>query len=701
MDKETISADKAKLRRLAEKTMKETDDDNDDLSEKSPEDIASLIHELRVHQIELEMQNEELQRIQQELEQTKNQYSHLYDFSPVGYLSVSEKGFIEKANLTIATMLEVTRGDLIGKPLTHFVHRDDQDIFYKHRARLLETQAPQVCELRLLANGRSEFYGRLECLIIKTRDDEIGEIRVAVSDVNAIKLAENELRESRQKYMSMVENIGIGVSLISPKMEILELNRKMREWFPDVDTTTKPICHRVYNNPPSDTVCDWCPTYKTLQDGKVHESITDTPSAGGIRNYRIVSSPIVNSEGEIAAAIEMVEDITEQMDLENQLRQSQKLESIGNLAGGIAHDFNNILSSIIGFTELAIEDATKDSNLEDHLQEVYSAGKRAKELVSQILAFARQTNEEVKPVNIGKTVTETLKLVRSTIATDIEINKMIDSNALVIGNSTLLQQVLLNLCINSADAMEDNGGILEVTVSDVVVDQSFAEKHDLLGPGEHVKITVSDTGDGIAPDKIQFIFEPYYTTKISGKGTGLGLASVYGTVKKYGGTIMVESQQDQPTIFTILLPATRKEEAVQTYQPEALPRGVEKILFVDDELPIVKMCERALERLGYEVTTRTSSIEALELFQTKPNAFDLVITDMTMPNLTGEKLAVELMKIRRDIPVILCTGYSKKISDEKAFEFGIKAFAYKPMAKSDLAKTVRKVLDEAKGSAHD
>ncbi|WP_321492542.1 ATP-binding protein [uncultured Desulfobacter sp.] len=697
MEEETIFADNAKLRRFAEKTLEETAIDNDDLSEKSPENIASMVHELRVHQIELEMQNEELRRIQGELEKTQNRYSHLYDFSPVGYFSISEKGVIKEANLTISSMLKRDRGALIGKPLTQFVLKDDQDIYYKCKQHLLKTEAPQVCELRLLSDNRHEFHARLECLIITTKDDSMGEIRIAVSDVTELKLKENELRNSRHKFMSMVENIGIGVSLISSRMEVLELNRQMRKWFPAVDTATRPICFKVYNDPPGDTVCGWCPTHKTLQDGKVHKSTTSTPTASGIRNYRITSSPIVDSEGKITAAIEMVDDITEQLYLEKQLHQAQKMESIGNLAGGIAHDFNNILFSVIGFTELALDEAAKGSTMEDSLQEVHAAGKRAKELVSQILSFARKSNEEIKPVNLGKIVRESLKLIRSSVPSDIEIRKIIDSSSLVLGNSTLLQQVLMNLAINATDSMEANGGILDVCVSDVTVDQSFAEKHDLPGPDDYVKITVSDTGRGIPPDKIQLIFEPYYTTKDLGKGTGLGLASVYGTVKKYGGTITVESQPDQGTVFTILLPVSGKENAVQPYQPEALPRGVEKILFVDDELPIVKMGQQVLERLGYEVTTKTSSIEALELFQEKPNEFDLVITDMTMPDLTGEKLAVELMKVRRNIPVIICTGYSKKISDEKASEFGIKAFAYKPMVKSDLAKTVRKVLDDAKG----
>jgi PAS domain S-box-containing protein len=242
MNKETTYTDRTMLRRLAEKALEETAD-HGDLSKKSPEEIESLIHELRVHQIELTMQNEELRRIQQELEQTKNQFAHLYDFSPVGYLSISEKGVIEKANLTIASILGVERGNLIGKWLTHFVQKEDQDIFYRLRARLLETQAPQVCELRLLADGGNAFHARLECLIVKTKDDHIDEIRVAVSDVTATKQAENELQESRQKFMSMVENIGIGVSLISPKMEVLELNRQMRDWFPKADAATKPICH--------------------------------------------------------------------------------------------------------------------------------------------------------------------------------------------------------------------------------------------------------------------------------------------------------------------------------------------------------------------------------------------------------------------------------------------------------------------------
>ncbi|MCF8074788.1 MAG: response regulator [Desulfotignum sp.] len=380
-------------------------------------------------------------------------------------------------------------------------------------------------------------------------------------------------------------------------------------------------------------------------------------------------------------------------DSKNKLYQSQKMESIGNLAGGIAHDFNNILSSIIGFTELAMDEAPKNSGIEDSLQEVRAAGKRAKDLVKQILAFARQSDEEKIPIQPGSIAKEVLKLIRSSIPATIDIHQKIDSDATVLGNAVQVHQVLMNLCTNAAHAMEDSGGILNVTLKDVVLD----EKDGSAGmvPGEYIEIKVSDTGKGIPPDIIGSIFEPYFTTKGPGEGTGMGLAMVKGIIESYHGHIAVDSQLEKGTEFTIYLPKISQRSARGVIAPETLPTGTERILFLDDEAPIAKMGSQILERLGYSVTIRTSSVEALELFRAKPDEFDLVVTDMTMPNMTGDKLAVKLMKIRPDIPVILCTGYSKKISDETATDIGIKAFAYKPVLKADLARTVREVLDEA------
>tara|TARA_B100000614_G_scaffold260153_1_gene286361 strand:- start:1114 stop:2265 length:1152 start_codon:yes stop_codon:yes gene_type:complete len=371
------------------------------------------------------------------------------------------------------------------------------------------------------------------------------------------------------------------------------------------------------------------------------------------------------------------------------------MESIGNLAGGIAHDFNNILTSIIGFTELALTETKKGSSLEDSLQEVYAAGKRAKDLVKQILAFARRSDEKTRPIQPAIVAKEVVKFIRSAIPTTVEIRQDIHSESWIMGNATQVHQVLMNLCTNAAHALEDRGGILEIGVTDRFFDSKDVPPD--LSNGDYVEIKVSDTGVGIAPDILDSIFEPYFTTKGHGEGTGMGLAMAQGVVEGYGGKITVHSELGKGSTFRIYLPATKKQQAIAPYVKEKLPKGTEHILFVDDETAITKMGSQMLERLGYRVSCRTDSTGALALFRAKPDTFDLVITDMTMPKLTGDMLAVELMQIRPDIPVILCTGYSKKVSDRTASQIGIKAFAYKPMVMSDLAQTVRKVLD---GTTH-
>lgn len=429
----------------------------------------------------------------------------------------------------------------------------------------------------------------------------------------------------------------------------------------------------------------------------------------GILQTRLLNtlSELRDSQEKIASQnISLIKEIEDRKELEKQkkeiekqLFQSQKLESIGTLAGGIAHDFNNILTPIIGYTELVLYDIEKGTLLENNLQEIYIAAKRAKDLVKQILLFARQTEEAPKPVQVDLIAKEAMKLLRSSIPTSVEIRQHIKSSALIMGNPTQVHQIFMNLCTNAAHAMENDGGIMEVRLTDIEIDTEFNKPHSNIEPGNYIQLSVSDTGTGIPPDVIESIFEPYFTTKASGKGTGMGLATVHGIVKSYGGEIWAESELGKGAVFTIYLPITKKRTEDKLYQPEVLPTGVERILFVDDDLPIVNMNSQVLDRLGYQVTAQTSSIKALELFCSKPNDFDLVITDMTMPNMTGDKLAFELMKIRPDIPVILCTGYSKRISDTVAAEIGIKAFAYKPVVTADLAKMVRTVLDEAKKPA--
>ena len=386
-------------------------------------------------------------------------------------------------------------------------------------------------------------------------------------------------------------------------------------------------------------------------------------------------------------------DITERKMLESKLQQAQRIESIGNLAGGIAHDFNNILSSILGFTELAMADVQIGSPQQENLKEVFIAGNRAKQLVQQILAFARQSNEETKPVRLSDIVNEALKLLRPSTPSSIDIIPTIDSTSRVMENESQLHQIVMNLCTNAVQALQESGTVLEIELRDTSINYPNAQLLTGLPAGEYVELVVADNGPGISPAIIGKIFEPYFTTKEVGEGTGMGLAMVKGIIEGYGGDIQVKSQPGKRTAFTIRLPSSKSLKKDTMEKTELFSSGIERILFVDDEPALTRLGSRMLEGLGYGVTALNSSPEALALFKEKPEDFDLVITDMTMPVMTGDLLSAALRKIRPEIPIILCTGYNSKISNHQDNHPGINVLAFKPLSKADLARMIREVLD--------
>ncbi|WP_176371583.1 PAS domain-containing hybrid sensor histidine kinase/response regulator [Desulfosediminicola flagellatus] len=412
---------------------------------------------------------------------------------------------------------------------------------------------------------------------------------------------------------------------------------------------------------------------------------------------------MLDAKGAEVGYIGLIRDVTKRLEegedrkkLQAQLLQAQKMESIGTLAGGIAHDFNNILTAILGFTELAKSQVKPGSGIGSDLQEVYLAGIRAKDLVAQILAFARQSNEEQSPLEVALLVKEVIKFLRSSIPTTIEVKHSLKSNSLILGNPTMIHQVVMNLATNAIHAMKDEQGILDVNLQDIDITSTNPDLGVDFGLefGSYIKLKISDNGVGISPEYIKQIFEPYFTTKAQGEGTGLGLSLVHGIVEKYGGKIFVESTLGVGTSFIVYLPIVSKRNLEFSHESELIPMGNERILFVDDEAAIVKMGARMLESLGYEVTSRTSSIEALELFRFKAESFDLVISDITMPNMTGDKLVEKIRAIAPDVPVILCTGYSNRITKETARKYGINGFAFKPIVKTEFANLVRSVLDK-------
>jgi PAS domain S-box-containing protein len=380
-----------------------------------------------------------------------------------------------------------------------------------------------------------------------------------------------------------------------------------------------------------------------------------------------------------------------------QLRQAQKMEAIGTLAGGIAHDFNNILSAILGYAELASFGIGENDKVKYYLEQSMLAASRAKDLVQQILTFSRQTKQELKPLNIKPIVKEGLKFLRASLPSTIEIREDIEEELGTIeADSTQVHQVLMNLCTNAAHAMEKNGGALEVSLSKLDIKGETSSAAQEIEPGSYVRLRVTDTGHGMHPEILERIFDPYYTTKEGGKGTGLGLAVVHGIVKSYGGAITVSSEVGKGSTFDIYFPRIGTVDfSSKGEEGEPLPLGGhERVLFVDDEEGIVEVGREILEYLGYEVVAKTSSTEALELFRGHADRFDLVITDMTMPNMTGDKLAQELIRIRPEIPIIICTGFSEHITEEKAKTIGIREFAMKPLVIRDLAKAIRRALDD-------
>ena len=403
---------------------------------------------------------------------------------------------------------------------------------------------------------------------------------------------------------------------------------------------------------------------------------------------------IYDMEGRIREILSVGIDVTEKWELEKRLAQAQKMEAIGTLAGGIAHDFNNILSAIIGYTELSLMDIPKGDPMQNNLEQVLKAGGRAKELVRQILTFSRQREDELHPIKVNLIVNEAIKLLRASLPSTIQIRYKIESNLTVLSDATNIHQILMNLCTNSSYAMQADGGILELNLSDVDLDSNITEQHPGVKPGKFIKLTVRDTGCGMSAEVSRRIFDPFFTTKKIGQGTGMGLSVVHGIVKSHGGAITVKSSPGQGAIFSIFLPATKTVSIMPEAEVQLMATGTEHILFVDDEDFQVDLGKRLLVRLGYRVTTRTDSREALGLFSQKPDDFDLVITDMTMPAMTGDVLAAKIISIRPDIPVIVCTGFSERIDKETIKKIGIKELAMKPLAMKDIAEMIRRVLDE-------
>jgi PAS domain S-box-containing protein len=894
----------APLRRRAE----------DHLKEKKPEagfapdetDLKRLVHELQVHQIELEMQNEELKRAREEVEEVLARYIDLYDFAPVGYLTFDEKGLISELNLTAAQLLGIERSFLVGKPFSSFIQRELQDRFYLHLQNVLESSAKQTCELVLKKKDGATFDAQLESIIVRAKGHRL--VHSVLTDISVRKQAEDRIanltrlyavlsrvneiivrtrdeksllsaicrivaeegkfllvwigmtkeqdvvpvascgpavgylrgikvevngtlgkgptgtcikedrpvvnvdfetnqsmspwREAAARYgfrasaafplhchgkvvgaftiyapepntfdaeqVRLLESLSADISYALDALDLEQLRmqyekyllRAKEEWertfagVPDMIaildnnhrvlrvneamarslkvTTEECIglpCYEVVHglsSPP-----EFCPHTRTMKDFcehtvQIYEKRLE-------RDFEVTTTPIYDDQGNMTGSVHVAHDITgrrraeeelkasrdeleervqqrtaelsdaydelrvemeKHKKTEEQLRQAHKMEAIGTLAGGIAHDFNNLLAAIMGFTEMVIEDLPEGSQEVKNLCHVLKSAHRGRDLVKQILTFSRKSDYVRGSMSLTPLITETIQLLRASIPSTIKIvfktSATLDT---VLASPTEIQQMLMNLATNAALAMQDKGGTLEINLNDIDFQPDTSAFELDIEPGEYIQLVFKDAGNGMAPEVMKRIFEPFFTTREVGKGTGMGLAVVYGIVTDLHGTITVESEPGVGSLFRVFLPKIKSDVKSESTKADDSPGGSERVLFLDDEELLVEWGHAALTRLGYKVTSMTDSMGALKTFSADPSQFDLFITDQTMPGLTGIQLAREFLAIRRDIPIILFTGHSETVTAEEAQAAGIKEFLMKPFGKQELAGAMRRVLD--------
>jgi PAS domain S-box-containing protein len=625
--------------------------------------------------------------------QASEAYRSLIENSIQGLLIFQDNRAV-LANKAISALSGYDKEEILTAPpeeILNAIHPEDRDLVWKRmESRLAGEPTPERYAYRILRKDGKECWVDINATVVEYRDRPA--VQVSYFDITEAKRSEQELKESEERYRQLVENANDAIFVVRDATMRFH-NKKTEEMigYSGEELHRIPFIDLVH---PDDRDMVVENHLKRLQGEEFHStySFRVVHKAGHVI-WGELNAVLITWEGE-PAVLCFIRDINEQKRLEEQVRQKQRLESIGTLAGGIAHDFNNMLAAITGFTELALLESGHDRRQQDRLEEVLKAGKRARDLVNQILTFSRQSDGERKPIRLRTILEDCLNMIRASVPATIEIRREFETPSdRVLADTTQLHQVMINLFSNAAHAMRGQGGILEVSLTEKHLDAEAAGRHADLKPGPYLNLTVKDTGHGMEKAVADRVFDPFFTTKGPGEGTGMGLAVVHGIVKKHQGAISVRSEPGSGTVFTVLLPQFDQVTGSDDESAPSIVSADARVLFVDDEPALAKLYQEMFARMGYRVVACTSGLEALRAFRTNPERFDLVVTDLNMPNMTGLDLAKELLEIRPNTPVILCMGFSETVDGEKARRLGIRETLMKPILADDLAQAIGRVLD--------
>jgi PAS domain S-box-containing protein len=616
---------------------------------------------------------------------------------------IIEKDVFVDCNQKTLELFNCSREDIIGQPPYVFsptIQPDSQDSKEKAIEKINRAFAgkQQFFEWQHKKNDGTLFDAEVSLNVFEIGPEKF--IQAIVRDVTQRKQAEQALRQKEQQQSLILRSLPMAFYVAQPFGTYG--GTWVSEQIEDISgfTPEKFIANihlwvdRLHPDDKEHTLSEF---EKITEKGSI--SVEYRWQAADDSYFWINDEAVLirDENGEAKEIVGTWLDISERKKLENELRQAQKMEAIGTLAGGIAHDFNNILTALFGYTELAMMRAKNDLKLTEDLDEVRQAGRRAKDLVKQILTFSRKTEQEKQPLQLSLVVKEALKLLRSSLPSTISFKQNIVSSSTVLADPTQIHQIVMNLSTNAYHAMKEKGGILGISLQDIDINSEDPVLGIDLMPGKYLQLEISDTGSGMDKDTCSKIFEPYFTTKEKGEGTGLGLAVVHGIVQSHNGHINVYSQLGEGTTFHIYLPRIPEKHSESAKKEKEIPTQghYEQIMFVDDEEKIINMASEIFKEYGYKITTFINSSDALHDFENQPDKYDLVITDETMPGMIGTEMAKKMMTIRPDIPIILCTGYSATINRERVLEMGIKEYVQKPIVMSRLVNNVKKILDKA------